>query len=67
VFEELGTITKGRDHAPLNGVFLNSKFVHKAIEVMEEEAKALAEGKAVDPNKVINLTVREAEVVREVV
>jgi hypothetical protein len=60
-------ITKGRDHAPLSGVFLNSKFVNKAVEVMEEEAKALAEGKAVDRNKVINLTVREAEVVREVV
>jgi hypothetical protein len=37
--------------APLSGVFLNSKFVNKAIEVIEEEAKALAEGKVFDPIK----------------
>ena len=44
-------------------MFLNSKFFNVVIKVIEEEAKPLAQGKALDPNKVINLTVRELEVV----
>ena len=42
-------ITKGRDHAPLSGVFLNSTSLSKAIKVLEE-----AQGK--DTGETINLT-----------